>query len=230
MALIERNFDSAEALNQSFADQIVQQLSDAIEQNGHASLLVSGGRTPLGLFKVLSEQPIAWSKVFVTLVDERWVDETDSASNTRLVKENLLQNHAASARFVEMKTAHDDAYSAQPAVAENLSVIPTPYTVLILGMGEDSHTASLFPCSQEVEQGLSTENQAVCLAVTPTTAPHQRMSLTLNAIASAQNVYLHLTGDKKKQVLKDAMADQSGAIRPIAQVIAKTDVVLYWTP
>jgi len=230
MALVERNFDSAEQLNKAFATDIVTQLNAAIAKNGHASLLVSGGRTPLGLFKVLSEQTLDWDKVFITLVDERWVNEDDPASNTRLVKQNLLQNQAASARFVEIKTPHKDAYEAQSAVAENLAATPAPFTVLILGMGEDSHTASLFPCSKEVHTGLDKDNKEVCLAVTPTTAPHQRMSLTLNAIVGAENVYLHLTGEKKKQVLAQAMEDQSDEVKPIAEVIAQTEVVLYWTP
>jgi 6-phosphogluconolactonase len=229
MPLLESTFDTADALNQAFSAKIAELLAADIQTQGNASLVVSGGRTPIGLFAALSNTDIDWSNVVITLADERWVNEDDDASNAKLVRTHLLVNNAAAATFVSMKTDHADAYEAQEAVAQRLESVPSPFTVTILGMGEDGHTASLFPCSKELQDGIREDNHNVCLAATPTTAPHQRMSLTLNAIVQSKNCFLHLTGDKKKVVLQDALADTSD-IKPIVSVIQRADVTLYWAP
>ena len=231
MALSEQHFADTDALNAAFSSEIASLLTKDINETGKASLIVSGGRTPVGLFAALSENAIDWANVVVTLADERWVDENDEASNAKLVRTHLLVNHAAAATFVSMKTEHNDAYEAQHAVAERLADVPSPFTVTILGMGEDGHTASLFPCSAELTDGISETNTNICLAATPTTAPHQRMSLTLNAIVQSKNCFLHLTGDKKKQVLHEAMAEAEPAnTKPIVSVIQRDDVTLFWAP
>lgn len=230
MALIESLYDSADALNRAFADEIAQLLSDAIDARGKASLLVSGGRTPLPLFQSLCQADIAWDKVDVSLVDERWVDEQDDASNTKLVKQNLLVEKAAAARFVDMKSPESDAADAVSACEGRLATMSQPFDVLILGMGEDGHTASLFPCSEQLQAGLDMNSGNVCIATQPTTAPHQRMSLTLPAIVASRNIFLHLTGDKKREVLKDALANSSATEKPIVAVVNAAAVTLKWAP
>ncbi len=229
MSLSELHFDNADQLNQTFSNRIVELLRTSLEQKGKASLVVSGGRTPVSLFEVLSTQELDWSKVTITLADERWVNEDHSDSNANLVKSHLLVNKAASATFVSLKTAGDNPYSEESAVASQLESVAQPFTVTILGMGEDGHTASLFPCSEELSKGIDLNNQASCLAVTPTTAPHKRMSLTLNAIVQSENVFLHLTGENKKTVLHKAIADTNQP-KPIVSVVNNADVTLYWAP
>ncbi len=230
MALIESLYESADALNKAFADEIAQLLSDAIDARGKASLLVSGGRTPLPLFQSLCQADIAWDKVDVSLVDERWVDEQDDASNTKLVKKNLLVAKASAARFVDMKSAESDAADAVSACEARLATMSQPFDVLILGMGEDGHTASLFPCSEQLQAGLDMNSGKVCIATQPTTAPHQRMSLTLPAIVASRNIFLHLTGEKKREVLKDALANGSATEKPIVAVVNAATVTLKWAP
>lgn len=229
MALTTRTFTDSERLNAEFADSIARILQNEIDMFGSASLVVSGGRTPMGLFESLSKKQIDWSSVVVTLADDRWVDEDHKDSNAKLVKAHLLKNQAAAARFVSLKTEHDDAYEAEHDVEAMLKEIAMPFTVTILGMGEDGHTASLFPCSDEVEKGLDRQNQNLCLAVTPKTAPYQRMSLTLNAIVASKNVFLHLTGTVKKQVLEEAINNNVDP-KPIVSVINQAEVSLYWAP
>ena len=228
--MIQNQFESKDALNNAFAERIIQILQEAISQQGRASLLVSGGRTPMPLFKSLSETNIDWSKVDISLVDERWVAEDDSASNTKMVKENLLQNHAAAANFVPLKNAQNDASDAVAWCTDNLQNIKQPFDVLILGMGEDGHTASLFPCSEQISQGLDLTCDASYIAVQPTTAPNQRMSLTLKAILTSQNIFLHLTGDSKKQVLEQALAGDDEQEMPIRAVLQRAEVELMWAP
>ena len=229
MSLTEVTYENAEQLNEKFAERIVELLQSEVNVNGTATLVVSGGRTPVGLFNSLSTKGIDWSSITVTLADERWVDEQDDASNAKLVKTHLLINNAKDATFLSLKTSHSDAYDAESEVAELLSSVARPFTVTILGMGEDGHTASLFPCSAEVERGLDLNNDSLCLAATPTTAPHQRMSLTLKQIVASKNVFLHLTGEKKKKVLHKAIADTQNP-KPIVSVVDNADVTLCWAP
>jgi len=224
----ESIFESPQALTDSFAQRIVTILNDAIEQQGQASLLVSGGRTPLPLFQQLSQASLDWSKVTISLADERWVGADDAASNEKLVRDNLLQAEAAAATFISMKTSHDDAADAVAELNARFADMSWPVDVLILGMGEDGHTASLFPCSEQIEQGLATEEKL--LAVTPTTAPHQRMSFSLNALVQSKHIFLHLTGASKKSVLDQALAGDNPLEMPIRAVLNNADVELFWAP
>lgn len=242
----ESIYGSREALVADFSQKIVAILSQSISQNGAASILVSGGSTPLPLFKTLSESDLDWSKVTISLADERWVEPTDAASNEKLVRENLLRNKASQAIFIGMKTPHKDANDGLEELNSRFSSMSWPADVLILGMGEDAHTASLFPCSKQIEEGLSTQEKL--LAVTPTTAPHQRMSFSLNALVQSKNIFLHLTGDSKKSVLdkalsgvdlsliENASSKESASLKqntlemPIRAVLQNAEVELLWAP
>ncbi len=230
MGLSTQIFSDKASLVTKFADQIVDILTTAISEHGRASLVVSGGSTPLPLFAELSQRSVDWSKVDVTLADERWVEETHTDSNTKLVKENLLQNKAASAHFVPLYSNFEDAAEGVHEAEVRLSSISQPFDVLILGMGEDGHTASLFPCSKQINEGLSLSSGRVCLAVQPETAPHQRISLTLPALLNSKHVFLHLTGEKKKAVLQDAMENHSEREKPITAVVNRAPVTLMWAP
>lgn len=223
-------YENPQQLTEEFAKTIIAILSDGIAKEGRASLLVSGGRTPLPLFKLLSEAQLDWSKVDISLVDERWVDNDHEASNEKLVRENLLVGSAAKANFVGLKTAAEDARDGVAECTANLEGIKTPFDVLILGMGEDGHTASLFPCSQEVSAGIDMHTTASYIAVTPGEAPHQRMSLTLKALLNSKNLFLHLTGASKKAVLDDALSGEDELAMPIRAVLNKADVELVWAP
>lgn len=230
MALTESIYSSSDELNQAFAKKILALLSQGIEQNGRASLAVSGGRTPVALFKTLSANEFAWDKVDITLADERWVEPTDDASNEKLVKTHLLVDKAASANFVPLKTSHSNASDAVVACTDAYLSMQNPLDVLILGMGEDGHTASIFPCSAEVNAGLDLTTDATFIAVQPTTAPHQRMSFTLKALLQSKKTFLHLTGDSKKQVLQNAIDGSDETEMPIRAVLSGTDVELVWAP
>ncbi|NDV90602.1 6-phosphogluconolactonase [Alteromonas sp. 345S023] len=230
MALTTLSFDNADALTSAFADDLVSILKTGIRTRGRASLVVSGGRTPLALFKQLSETDLEWDKVDITLADERWVDEDHSDSNTSLVKNNLIKNKASAARFVELKSEPSDANEGVNAAEAALASMSQPFDALILGMGEDGHTASLFPCSEQINDGLDMSSGRTCIAVQPTTAPHQRISLTLPALLNSRNIFLHLTGEKKKHVLLDALDNASEAQKPITAVVNRAPVTLMWAP
>jgi 6-phosphogluconolactonase len=225
-------FNARDNLDSELASKITNILASAIKYNGKASIAVSGGSTPKGLFSILSKSDIDWSKVTITLADERWVNIDSDASNTRLVHENLLQNNAAKAKFFHLKQGDElttDTLADLNLAAKNSLL---PLDVLILGMGEDGHTASLFPCSDEITLGLNTDNPAALLAVQPKTAPHQRISFTFASLITSKNTFLHLCGENKQTVLAQALNGSDKFKMPIRAFLqhpsVKTDV--FWAP
>ncbi|MEP0357741.1 6-phosphogluconolactonase [Paraglaciecola sp.] len=230
MALTKSKFRTPEQLNLAFTRKISKLLRDGIEENGRASLIVSGGRTPAALFEALSKISLAWDLVDISLADERWVDNANEASNEKMLREKLLINNAVNANFFPLKTHHADATEAVQQCASNLQDIHKPFDVVILGMGEDGHTASLFPCSEQISEGLDLESGQSYIAVQPTTAPNQRISLTLPALLNSQQIFLHLTGDSKKEVLDIALSGDNEMEMPIRAVLNNADVELLWAP
>ncbi|MDG1121381.1 MAG: 6-phosphogluconolactonase [Glaciecola sp.] len=229
MSLQTHEFASKEALNETFATKIIAILQIAIAEKGQASLIVSGGNTPKPLFAALSQADLDWSKVVISLADDRWVDINDDASNDKLVREHLLVGKAAAAKFISLKHDFADANDAVVACEAALDDVQMPFDVLILGMGEDGHTASLFPCSQELPAGLDLDSGKKYIAVQPTTAPHQRMSLTLPALLASNHIFLHLTGDAKQAVVAQALASTETQM-PIKAVLDRANVQLMWAP
>ncbi|KKO46539.1 6-phosphogluconolactonase [Arsukibacterium ikkense] len=213
--------DSA-ALNHDFARQLVSILTDAIANRGQAYLVVSGGRTPTALFNTLSQAELAWDKVTVLLADERFVPVDSADSNERLVKTHLLQANASAANFISLYAGAATAEQAIAAISARLKALPA-FDAVILGMGEDGHTASLFPCSRELTAGLAADASAV-LAVNPTSAPHQRISLSLPRLLNSRQIFLHLVGPGKLEVLNKAQATNDVASMPIRAIIQQPDV------
>lgn len=215
-----QQFTDSDALNQDFAQRLVLLLNDAIAKRGAAYLVVSGGRTPQGLFAKLSQADLDWSKVTITLADDRFLPDTATDSNERLVKATLLQHHAAAATFISLYAATETAEAAVPELLQRVAHLPT-FDAVILGMGEDGHTASLFPCSQEITLGLAVDAPDV-LAVNPTTAPYQRISLSKQRLLNSRALFLHLVGPSKLPVLQQAQADHNELAMPIRAFIHHT--------
>ena len=201
---IEHLFVDGALAAADMARRIAVVLGDAIAARGVASIALSGGRSPRPVLEALSEASLDWEKVVVTLVDERWVEPDHADSNERLIRETLLQGEAAKARFVGMKNGAADAHAGQEACEAAFTTLPWPLDIVLLGMGEDGHTASLFPEAKELAEGLSTS--ALTLAVTPPAAPHQRMSLSASAILKSRHIFLQIGGATKKAVYDRALA------------------------
>ena len=223
-------FSTRNDLDSALAQAVSKILTKSIMLKGHASIAVSGGSTPKGFFTLLSNSELDWSKVTVTLADERWVAMDSEDSNTRLVHENLLQHNAAAAKFFHLK--HGEELSEQTLNGLNLAAKTTllPLDVLILGMGEDGHTASLFPCSEQISEGLAIDNDHALLKVLPTTAPHQRISFSFSALSQSKNVFLHLCGENKQAVLKQALQSKDAFEMPIRAFLhhPSLNIQIYW--
>lgn len=226
-----KKYPNSQLLIEDLAAYIVKDLKQAIDKKGHASIAVSGGKTPIPLFKLLSQQDLDWHNVFITLVDDRWVDDTDDASNEKLVLTYLLQNKAKLANFVGLKNSCDNPFDGAEITDKILNKIPMPIDVLILGMGEDGHTASLFPGAANLRVGLDMKSGRKVVGMTPLTAPLDRITLTLPTILDSQNIYLHLVGESKMQVLQQAEKGDDINQMPIRAILQqnKVNVIGFWT-
>lgn len=226
MAWDSKIFDSNDALVAALSVEIVSILRAGIERDGKASMAVSGGGTPKSLFARLAVADLPWEQVTITLVDERWVNDDHPDSNAKLVKDNLLQEKAAAATFVPLKTQQAEPFGAEPEVAQRLRSIGLPFDIVILGMGGDGHTASFFPGAATLSQALAMDQEHLCCAIRPPSAPHDRMTLTLPVILSAQHLFLHIVGEEKWQVLQRAFEKGSHEELPVRAVLHQEQVLL----
>lgn len=217
-------FKDADALNSALASQLERILLDAIGTRGQAYLVVSGGKTPVGLFKHLALTSLPWDKVTITLADERCVSTSSADSNEHLVKQYLLQDKAKDAKWIGL-------YKANQSVSEleqQIAALPV-FDAVILGLGEDGHTASLFPGSDELALGLSDDAPAVLL-VKPKTAPYQRISLSKTRLLKSHVIFLHITGETKYAVLEHAIADKDPMRFPISAFLNAPDIQVMYAP
>ncbi len=204
------SFENAAAASAALADAVAAALQQALDKKGSAVLAVSGGRSPIAFFEALSQKNLAWQNIGVTLVDERIVPTTHADSNTGLVHEYLLQNQAATAQWIPVVEAGKTEAGLQPeAVVQTALQHYRQPDVLVLGMGGDGHTASLFPQAPQLDKGLDEANTVPLLHTTPVTAPHERVSMTLAAIAQTPAVFLAIGGAEKKAVFDQAAAAPS---------------------
>ena len=206
----------------SLADALARRLADAIAMRGTALIALSGGRSPAPVLRQLSSVAFDWSRVTVVQVDERWVPADHDDSNQRLIEANLLHGPAAAARFLPMFNGAADPEGGQPAYEAALAALPRPFDVVLLGMGEDGHIASLFPGAAELTEGLTTA--ALCLAVTPPAAPHPRLSLSLAGLLDSRLIAIQIGGAAKEAVYREALGAGPAEAMPIRAVLRQTRV------
>lgn len=228
----QHSFENREVLEIALAQAIVSLLKSGIEARGKGALVVSGGRTPAGLFQRLSTQDLDWSKVVITLADERWVAPDHDDSNAKSVQTHLLQNAASAATFIAHVNAESTPHAGQPALEEALAALPDQIDAVILGMGEDGHTASFFPNAPELSAAIDPKGELACMGVTPPVAPHLRMTLTLPRLLASRQIFLHLCGESKTPVLEQAMGEGATEDMPVRSILRQdaTPVDTYWAP
>lgn len=220
---VEHVFADGAQASADLARRIGEVLTQAIGARGAASIALSGGRSPRLVLQALSALPVDWGKIIVTLVDERWVAPDHADSNERLIRETLLTGAAAKSRFVPMKNDAADPYAGTALCEAAFAALPWPLDIMVLGMGEDGHTASLFPGARELAEGLSTS--ARVLPVTPPAAPHPRMSLSAAAILDSRHIFLQIGGAAKKAVYNRALAGG-----PVEELPIRAALLQDWVP
>lgn len=218
-------YPDRDALMLHLADEIAGTLRSALDHSERASLCVPGGTTPGPIFDTLSGVSLQWDRIDILLNDERWVPETSERSNTALLKRRLVVDKAANAHLVplyaDFPTPEEGLDGLMPAIEATL-----PLDVLVLGMGPDMHTASLFPGADQLELGLS-DHAPTLLAMRAPGAPEPRITLSARALKTALATHILITGDEKRAVLEKA-AHLSPMEAPIAAFLPHATV--HWAP
>lgn len=227
------SFTDCHALADALAERVAACLREAIAARGRALLAVSGGSTPKHFFARLSHAALDWSRVQVTLVDERWVPESSDRSNARLVKSQLLQHAAAAATFVPLHQQAATPEDGLAALDAELDALALPFDVVVLGMGEDGHTASFFPGGDRLAEALDPAGTARVLPMRAAGAGEPRITFTLPVLLDARALFLHVEGEAKRRVLADAQLGLgAGRDYPVRAVLehARVPVSVYWCP
>lgn len=230
---------STRELAVSLGRAVAERLDAALAAGGEASLVVSGGSTPAPVFSYLASADIDWSRVGVTLADERWVPPSHPDSNEALIRDTLLRDKAAAARFVPLYRDGMSDAQAQARVAAELGVLRRPFTAVLLGMGGDGHTASLFPDAApgELSAAMDLASTELVAFLHPVSVPQVRISLTRATLLDAEHRYLHITGKDKLEVLTQALEQCQGqswqqGMPPVIGLLTEQPdrASVYWSP
>lgn len=226
----ELKFRDRSAASAAAAERIAAALERRLEAQGEASLVVSGGTTPVACYEALAKSELDWAGVRIVLSDERWVPPDDEASNEKLVRDVLLRERAADAELVGV---YRDGVTPAARAAEidvALRHGPFPFACALLGMGTDGHFASLFPDADALDEGLDPESRTLCLPVTTAASPHPRVSLSLSALARSDEVLLLIFGEQKWHTLEQAKSAPDAL--PVSRLLTqkRAPVSVYWAP
>ena len=203
-------FETKEDIATTLAYDISKILEKSILINDKATLLLSGGNTPKLFLNKLSNIKIDWKKVTVGLVDERMIEVSNKDSNELLIQNELGINNAKEMNFIGMFKEDD-----LTLYKNTFSTID----VLVLGMGTDGHTASLFPYNEKLEKAYDLNNNEFTISIIPSTAPYERVSLTLKSILSADTIFLHIEGKEKIKVYNEVIKSNDTIKYPIIKVL-----------
>jgi 6-phosphogluconolactonase len=227
------NFTDCSAQAAALAERVADRLRQALKERGQALLAVSGGTSPKGFFARLAQETLDWAKVRITLVDERWVPDSDERSNARLVQSTLLQHAARAATFVPLYSATATPEEGLAATAARIEALALPFDAVVLGMGDDGHTASFFPGGDHLAQALDPQGKARVLTMRAPGVGESRITLGLSTLLNTHSLYLLIMGEKKRNMVADARLGL-GAARdyPVRAVLTqqRVPVAVYWCP
>lgn len=218
----------SKALAATLAGDVAGRLRQAIAGKGQACVVLSGGRSPVPFLERLASERLDWSKVTVSLADERWVPVEHPDSNAGLLARHLFKGEAAKARFIGLYQQAPSLDAAAELADQALAELP-PIDVLVLGMGDDGHTASLFPASPLLRQGLGKIGERRILPMLAPSVPHQRLSMTRALLASAGFIALAVQGEGKLATLRAALSADDTTEMPI-RAFLHDPLDIYWCP
>jgi 6-phosphogluconolactonase len=227
------SFTGCQAQAVALAERVAERLRSGIAERGRALIAVSGGSTPKDFFHQLAREKLDWARVQVTLVDERWVPDSDERSNARLVKSLLLQHEAAAASFVPLYSPTDTPEQGLAETTARIDALALPFDVVVLGMGDDGHTASFFPGGDHLAEALDLDRKTRVLPMRAADAGEPRITLSLSTLLETRALYLLVSGEKKRDLLADARLGLGAAQHyPVRAVLTQTrvPVAVYWCP
>ena len=215
-----KSYPDSEMMMMDLADTLASELENCLLTHDHASFAVPGGTTPGPIFDSMCDARLDWSRVHVMLTDERWVPETSERSNTRLLRQRLLVGRASEAVYVPLyadaPTPEDKLPTLDAALTPEL-----PISVMLLGMGADMHTASIFPGADQLDAAL--HGEANLVAMRAPGAPEPRITLSAKVLKGAMSRHIVIIGAEKRAALEKAR-HLSPTEAPVAAVLAGSTV------
>lgn len=218
-------YPDRELMMMGLADRLAGDLRMALQQADRVGFAVPGGTTPGPIFDTLSDIHLDWDRVTVMLTDERWVPETSDRSNTALLKSRLLRNAAAAAEFFAFYDGAAQPEDSLEALNEAIKPI-LPLSVVLLGMGADMHTASLFPGAEGLHEALASDAPPL-VAVRGGGAPEARITLSAHVLRQAIESHIVITGDEKREALERAR-HLPPEEAPVSAILSQA--VVHWAP
>ncbi|WP_071673323.1 6-phosphogluconolactonase [Nioella nitratireducens] len=218
-------YPDREMMMLDLADALASELADHLRRHDQVSFCVPGGTTPGPIFDVLSEQALDWNRVTVFLSDERWVPADNPRSNTGLIRDRLLVSKAARARFAPLYAAAPQPEDMVDDLGKRLEPY-LPITLLLLGMGADMHTASLFPGADRLADALA-DDAPILVPMRGGGAPEPRVTLSARVLADAVSTHIVIAGDEKREALERAQR-LPVAEAPVRAVLSGATV--HWAP
>jgi len=219
------DYPDAEMLAIGLADELASALRTALANEDRVLFVVPGGTTPGPVFDALCETGLDWDRVDVLLSDERWRPEVHVRSNTRLIRERLLTGRAAAARYLPLYAKAEEPEAVLAELEANISPA-LPIDVCLLGMGEDMHTASLFPGADNLEAALE-RRAPILVPMRVEGAEEPRVTLSARVLNGAVAKHLVITGDKKRRAVERAQHTRP-VEAPVAAVL--DDMTVHWAP
>jgi 6-phosphogluconolactonase len=225
----DRRFDTGLAMAEALASDIAEALSISIAETGSASLILSGGRTPERMFDALSRLRLPWNRVKITLADERLVPATDPESNERLLRDHLLTREAQAAVFIPLWQGEGDPVESAIEAVCNME---RPFGMVVFGLGEDGHIASLFPGIPDLARALDPAADLTAIFVPGQASRRPRVSLTIATLLDSRRIALSFTGEAKRRVFESALAPGTVEDLPVRAILRQTKVPvdIYWSP
>ena len=229
-------FPDRQAMSAELAGTMGTGLRQLLAKEPAAGLIAAGGTTAPPVLERLSAMDLDWSRIWVTVSDERWVNAQHEASNERMVRDKLLRGPAGDANFIPIYSDHDTPEAAEPHCHARLTAMPWQNSLCMLGMGNDGHAASLFPGTAALTDALNVNYDRLCKTVrpqaSPIAGPHPRMSLTLMALLQARHIYLVITGAEKRATFDRALLGKDQREMPVRAILQQTNtpVSVYWAP
>jgi len=227
--LIEKKVTTRQELYPILLEDCEKILRLSITKKNQASMLLSGGTSPGPFYELLSKQDLPWSQVWFSLSDERWVAPDHHDSNARLVRETLLQNEAGKSQFIGLKSSLENIDEGVEETNRTLQKMPKPFDIVLLGMGDDGHTASLFPGAEGLDQALDLSCDEICSPIYRGDGETPRVTMTLKTLLNSREIKILMFGQKKWDVYEAAKQKYDMTL-PVSYILNQTDVpvTIYW--